>query len=188
MTKRAIAYTSDIILGNTGEIIERAFQRKRIEQYAAENGVEIVAWFEDEAYNENIFARPRVKEMLEYREPYELVLVERTWAISRKWKEIRAMMQVLESKHARVEATTTLWDCVSQMARNYYRPAQRKVESPSYALEAERERESATIDLVKTYGRQGGKAVDRYVNVIVKPGAVKPKVRRPNRLAFQRIS
>jgi hypothetical protein len=186
MEKKAIAYTSDIMLGNTGEIIERAFQRKRIEEYAKENDIKVVAWFEDETYNENLFSRPKIKELVAYTESYDLVLVERTWAISRKWKEVRSLMRVLENKKARMEATTTLWDCISQMARNYYRPLRHAGELPACALEAE-EGTPTSINLVETYGRAAAKNEGRYVNVVVEPNRSKVKVRRPSQLAFERM-
>jgi tRNA(Ile)-lysidine synthase TilS/MesJ len=188
MTKRAIAYTSDVILGNTGEIIEREFQRERIEAYAKENEIEIVAWFEDAMYSENLFTRPKVREMLTYTEPYELVLVERTWAISRKWKEVRALLRVLEIKNVQMEATTTLWDCVSQMTRNYFRPARRKVELPVCAVDARRTEQPAAINLVETYGRSKSKNRDRYANIVVQHKRPKNTVRRPQHLVFQKIS
>jgi hypothetical protein len=185
MEKKAIAYTSDIILGNTGEIIERDFQKKRIEEYAKENNIKVVAWFEDDVYNENPIARPKVQALAAFKEPYDLVLVERTWAISRKWKEIRAFMELVANKNARMEATTTLWDCVSQMARNYYRPARKGMVVPACALEAE-EGAPASINLVETYGRAAAKNGGRFVNVVVEPTRAKAKVRRPNQLAFDR--
>jgi tRNA(Ile)-lysidine synthase TilS/MesJ len=188
MTKRAIAYTSDIILGNTGEIIEREFQRKRIEAYAEENEIEIVAWFEDATYTENLFTRPKVKEMLTYTEPYELVLVERTWAISRKWKEVRTLLRILEIKNVQMEAATTLWDCVSQMTRNYYRPARRKVELPVCVVDAQRTEAPAAINLVETYGRSKHKNRDRYANIVVQHNRPKNAVRRPQHLVFQKTS
>jgi len=153
MEKKAIAYTSDIILGNTGEVIEREFQKKRIEEYAKENHITIAAWFEEEAYNDTLFARPKIRELVAYKEPYDLVLVERTWALSRRWTEIKAFIKVLEANNGRMECATTLWDCVSQMARNYYRPAGKRVEMAACALEAQEAAAPASINLV---GRTGG--------------------------------
>jgi len=184
MEKKAIAYTSDIILGNSGEIIERAFQRKRIEEYAKENNIKVVAWFEDEAYNENLFARHSIQALLACKEACDLVLVERTWALSRKWKEIRSFMKVLGDKKVRLETTTTLWDCVSQMARNYYRPLRHPAFQPACSS-AENDGPAESINLVETYGRAAAKN-DRYVNVVMAPDRAKVKVRRPSQLAFER--
>jgi hypothetical protein len=183
MEKKAIAYTSDVILGNSGEIIERVFQRKRIEEYAKENNIKVVDWFEDEAYNENLFARPNIQALIACKEAYDVVLVERTWALSRRWKEIRAFMKVLEDKKVRLEATTTLWDCVSQMARSYYRPLRHPAGRPTCSL-VETEGAAESINLVETYGRAATKN-DRYVNVVVAPDHEKVRVRRPAQLAFE---
>jgi hypothetical protein len=185
MEKKAIAYTSDIILGNTGLVIERAFQKKRIEEYAKENNIEIVAWFEEEAYHENPFDRPKIQAIMGYKEPYDLLLVERTWAISRRWREVRALLKATENKKARVEATTTLWDCVSQMARTYYRPNRRGAEMPTCMLEAN-EGAPTSINLVETYGRAASKNAGRFVHVAVEPNRTH-KVRRPSQLAFEHI-
>jgi hypothetical protein len=184
MEKRAIAYTSDIILGNSGEIIESAFQKKRIEEYAKENNIKVVAWFEDEAYNENLVARPEIQSLIAYEDPYELVLVERTWALSRRWKEIRALMNVLDNKKVRIEATTTLWDCVSQMARSYYRPLRHPGEMPTCAL-AEEEGAPTSVNLVETYGRSAAINRGRQAEVVKAPAHTKVKVRRPAQLAFE---
>ena len=188
MTKRAIAYISDIILGNTGVIIEREFQSERIKAYAKENEIEVVAWFEDATYSENLFTRPKVGEMLRYTEPYEMVLVERTWAISRKWREVRTLLRILETKKVQMKAATTLWDCVSQMTRNYYRPARRKVESPVCVVDARTTEEPAAINLVEAYGRSRRKNKDKYANIIVRHSHRKNTVRRPQHLVFQKTS
>jgi hypothetical protein len=176
MEKKAIAYTADIVLANTGWVIEREFQKKRIEEYAKENNIKIVAWFEEEAYHENPFLRPKLQELIGYTEPYDMVLVERTWAISRRFREIKGLMKLVENKKAKVEATTRLWDCVSQMARHYYH---RGTPMPACALAA-REGAPTSINLVETYGRFAAR------------NAVKPnqayKVRRPAQLAFANLT
>jgi hypothetical protein len=182
MEKRAIAYTSDIMLGNSGEIIDRSFQRKRIEQYAKENTVNIVAWFEDEVYDE-LFARPKINELLAYAEPYDLLLVERTWAISRKWLELRALIKALEPKKVRLEATTTLWDCVSQMARDFYRPAGKRNPLPVCVPNAEEEGRPTSINLVETYGRTA-KSVERHIDVVIEANPSSAKIRRPKQVVL----
>jgi hypothetical protein len=122
MEKKAIAYTANIVVGNTGIVIEPALERKRIEEYAKENHITIVAWFEEEACGGNPLERPKLKEALACNEPHELVLMERVSAISRKWKEIRTVLAMLAANNVRVECATKLWDCISMMARYYNRP------------------------------------------------------------------
>jgi hypothetical protein len=112
---------SDIILGRSGEVISRESQKALIAQYAKENDVEVVAWFEDEVYAENILARPGIKSLLACELPAEMILVERTWCLSRKWEELSGFLQTAEERGRRVESATMLWDCCSQQARWFYR-------------------------------------------------------------------
>ncbi|MCZ7586669.1 MAG: recombinase family protein [Deltaproteobacteria bacterium] len=118
--KTAAAYVSDIILGRTGDVIGRESQKELIKQYAAENGIDIVAWFEDDLYNEDVLSRPGVQELLANRDQYQLVLVERVWALSRLWSVCERFFEELERADLRLESATTMWDCVSQMARRRF--------------------------------------------------------------------
>ena len=115
--KKAIAYTSDIIAGRSGEVINRAYQKELISQFAKENGIEVVAWFEDEGYNEEILTRPGIKAMLAYKNPYDMVLVERVWALSRNIGMLSGFIKVLVEKKAMLAAAIYLWDAASQMVR-----------------------------------------------------------------------
>jgi DNA invertase Pin-like site-specific DNA recombinase len=121
MSQKAIAYVSDILLGKTGEIIDRQAQKAAILRHAVENDIEIVAWFQDEVYAEDILSRPGVQAMMACDLPCDRVLVDRVWAFSRSWKELRSFLGTLEAKGKRVESCTLLWDCVSQQARWFYR-------------------------------------------------------------------
>lgn len=121
MATKAIAYVSDIILGRTGEVISREAQKELIRQYAQESDIEIVAWFEDEIYQENILARPGIMKLLASTESCDTVLVERVWSLSRKSEDLRGFLKALDAKGKKLQSTSILWDCVSQMARWYYR-------------------------------------------------------------------
>jgi len=50
-----------------------------------------------------------------------MILVERTWCLSRKWEELSGFLQTAEERGRRVESATMLWDCCSQQARWFYR-------------------------------------------------------------------
>lgn len=117
MSHKAIAYTSDIIIGRTGGVVSRREQRAAIEQHAKDSGIEIVAWFEDDVYVPELMNRPGVKAMLAFDGAYDSVLVERVHSLSGKWPELRRFLDVLERKAVKLEATSLRWDCVSQMAR-----------------------------------------------------------------------
>jgi len=118
--KTAIAYTSDIILGRTGDVISRESQKDLIKKYAARKDIEVVAWYEDEMYNEDIMSRSGVKGLLDHKGDYDMILVERVWSLSRVWPALQRFFEVLDRKGIRLESATTMWDCVSQMARRRF--------------------------------------------------------------------
>ena len=122
MAKKAIAYVSDVIIGRTGEVISRGFQKEAISKYAAEKGIEVVAWFEDSAYNEELMARPGIKAMMAYAGEYDAVVVERVWSLARKVSNLENLFRTLERKKVKLEAATLLWDCVSQQVRRRFEP------------------------------------------------------------------
>ena len=119
MSRKAIAYVSDVILGRTGEVIRRSAQRELLRQYAEENDIEIVAWFEDEVYNEDILSRPGIQQLLGCEKECDCVLVERVWALSRQWPMLRGFLKALELHGRQLESATLLWDCVSQQCRKF---------------------------------------------------------------------
>lgn len=120
MSKKAIAYVSDIILGRTGEVISKAYQKQEIENYAKEKGIEIIKWFEDDIYNEDVISRPAVQDILSFDQEYDVILVERIWAFSRKWQTLMSLFAELDRRGVKIECATLMWDCVSQMARRRY--------------------------------------------------------------------
>jgi len=149
MSKKAIAYASDIVLGRTGEVIGRGEQKELVRQYAEENGIEIVAWFEDEIYEEKILSRPGIQKLLASCHGCECLLVERVWCLSRSPEEVRAFLKELDRQGVTLESTTVLWDCTSQMARWYYRgdPMSRRVQRPSIEVKPGRIRTSRPATL-----------------------------------------
>jgi len=121
--KKAIAYVNDIILGRTGEVINRSCQVELIAQYAADNEIEIIGWFEDEMYNESVLDRPGIKALLACGNPYDLVLCERVWALSRSMGALEPFFKELDKRGVKLESATTMWDCVSQQCRRRFRGA-----------------------------------------------------------------
>ena len=121
--KKAIAYTSDIILGRTGEVIKRSYQQELVKQYAADNDVEIVAWFEDSMYNEDVLMRPGIQAMLACDKPYDMVICERVWTLSRSMTVLEAFFKELDRRGVTFESATTMWDCVSQKCRRRFNPS-----------------------------------------------------------------
>ncbi len=132
--KRAIAYVSDIILGRTGEVIKRGCQVELIAQYAADNDIEIIGWFEDEMYDEDVLMRPGIQALLGYDKPYDLILCERVWAFSRSMAVLEPFLKELDLRGVRLECSTTLWDCVSQKCRHRFvkaSPAEARTSRPA---------------------------------------------------------
>ncbi len=127
MTRRALAYVSDVILGTTGDVISREVQRQAIRRHASENGIEIVAWFEDEAWSAEVLSRDGIRKLLAA-EACDCLLVERVWSLSRNWSLLEGFMKELRGKGMRLESATLLWDCTSQRARHFY--AEKKPKKP----------------------------------------------------------
>jgi hypothetical protein len=125
--KRAIAYVSDIILGRTGEVIKRSCQVELIAQYAADKDIDIIGWFEDEMYSEEVLSRTGIRALLAYEKPYDLVLCERVWALSRSMAVLEPFFQELDRRAVRLEAATIMWDCVSQQCRHRFSGSRGKV-------------------------------------------------------------
>ena len=121
--KKAIAYVSDIILGRTGEVIKRSCQVELIAQYASDNEIDIIGWFEDEMYNEDVLRRPGIQALLSYDKPYDVVLCERVWALSRSMAVLEPFFKELDRRGVSFEAATTMWDCVSQKCRHRFAPS-----------------------------------------------------------------
>ncbi len=118
--KRAIAYVSDIILGQTGDVIKRSCQVEVISQYAADNDIDIIGWFEDEMYNEDILSRPGIQALLACPKLCDTLLCERVWALSRSMAVLELFFRELDRRGVRLECATTMWDCVSQKCRHRF--------------------------------------------------------------------
>jgi DNA invertase Pin-like site-specific DNA recombinase len=129
--KKAIAYVSDIILGRTGEVIKRSCQVELIAQYAADNDTEIIGWFEDEMYNEDVLMRPGIRALLTCDKPYDLVICERVWALSRSMAALEPFFKQLDRRGVKLESATMMWDCVSQECRRRFRGLARVKSRPA---------------------------------------------------------
>ena len=153
MAKKAIAYVSDIVLGSTGEVIGRDAQKAAIKRHAEDGGYEIVAWYEDDVYAEDVITRPGVQRLLACEEPYDAVLVERVWTFSRHWAVVEPFFKEMQRRGHKVESACTLWDCLSQRSRHYFRdgkraPALQPVPVAVVAAERARVAEPARLNFV----------------------------------------
>jgi len=144
--KKAIAYTSDIILGRTGEVISTSSQKQEIEAYAKANDIEIVGWFEDKMYNEDVMTRTGIQDLLAYEGPCDMVLVERVWSLSRRWPTLEQFYAVLDRKSLKLQSATCMWDCISQMSRRRFDAGLDAVRQPRELVTAD---EAAPVRMKK---------------------------------------
>jgi DNA invertase Pin-like site-specific DNA recombinase len=132
--KKAIAYVSDIILGRTGEVIKRSCQVEILAQYAADNDIDIIGWFEDEMYAEEVLKRPGIQALLACDKPYDMILCERIWSLSRSMSVLEPFFRELDRRGVKVECATTMWDCVSQKCRHRFSAQQKRQAAQPHAV------------------------------------------------------
>jgi DNA invertase Pin-like site-specific DNA recombinase len=113
----AVAYTRDIALAQTGEIIHSSSQVEQIKNFAAENGMEIIAWFTDGVSEADLLKRPGIQALLAYDQPYSRLVCERVWALSRSMAVLEPFIKELDQRGVRLESATPMWDYVSQQCR-----------------------------------------------------------------------
>ncbi len=114
---KAVAYTREIIIAQPGEFIDRAAQTGQVKQFAAENAMEIIAWFTDESEEDNLLKRPGIQALLNCDQSYEVVICERVWVLSRSMAALEPFFKELDRRGAGFESVTSMWDCVSQQCR-----------------------------------------------------------------------
>lgn len=117
----AIAYVSDIPLRNSGIAVSRQEQRRRIEEQALNQGIEIAAFFEDRTPQGPVLDRPGLRAALQFEGQWDALLVERVWCLARGMVELRPLLGLLDRRGARLMAATSLWDVTSQKVRGHYR-------------------------------------------------------------------
>lgn len=116
--KKAVGYVCDIPVAGEEITISREYQRTKIEKYAREHDIDLVAVYEDSEYTDDFVGRPGVKAVLGCCGEVDEVLVERVWCMSRKMKDLKPFMEAVCTKGARLVAASYLWDCVSQQVRH----------------------------------------------------------------------
>lgn len=118
--KKAVGYVCDIPIPRTDIVISKEEQRIRLMKYAQKENIELLCILEDENYTEDIMNRPGLQKALAFEEPYDFLLVERIWAVSRKRKDLEPFLKALDRRQVVLVASSYLWDCVSQMVRHRY--------------------------------------------------------------------
>ena len=120
-TKKAVGYVCDIPIPNTDLVISKEDQRARILKYAQQENIELITIFDDEVFTEDPSYRPGLQKLLNCKECFEMVLVERAWCITRRMKDLKSFIERLDAKNAELVTSSYLWDCVSQHVRHHYR-------------------------------------------------------------------
>ena len=118
--KRAIGYVCEIPIPGTDEVISKEDQRIRMMKFVQKENIDLICIYEDDAYGEDFANRPGIKKAMSCPEDYDLILVERVWAISRKRKDLEPFLKELDRKNVQLVASSYLWDCVSQQVRHRY--------------------------------------------------------------------
>jgi hypothetical protein len=102
-------------------MIPRGTQKDLLKRFAAENEVEIVAWFEDEMCEENLLKRPGIQALLAYGGPFDVVICGRVWALSRSMTVLQPFFEELDRRGVGLETAESMWDCVSQQCRRRFK-------------------------------------------------------------------
>lgn len=118
--KKAIGYVCEIPVAGWDLVISKKDQRLRILKHVEKENLELVCIYEDDCFTENVMDRPGVNRILHCKEEFDVVLVERVWALSRKMKELKPFIAELQARNVPLVATSYLWDCVSQQVRHRY--------------------------------------------------------------------
>jgi DNA invertase Pin-like site-specific DNA recombinase len=117
--KRAIGYVCEIPVPGTDMVISKNSQLERIRNYAAKEGIELAAIYEDSTWTDDFSTWPGVQMLLDAPN-YDCVLVERVWCFSRNMSDLKPFITELEKNNHELVASTCLWDCVSQQIRHRY--------------------------------------------------------------------
>jgi DNA invertase Pin-like site-specific DNA recombinase len=118
--KKAIGYVCDIPIKGTTEVISKEDQLVRLIKHAEKENLNLVCVYEDEAYTEDFLGRAGVKKILDAGEPFDVLLVERVWCLSRSKRRLEPFLKELDNRKVELATTSYLWDCVSQQIRHRY--------------------------------------------------------------------
>ena len=117
MMTKAVAYSIAMLCTESGDVIARGVQEERVKRFAADNGIEIVGWFEDETGEMDILKRPGIQAIFACGRQFDVVLCERAWVFSRSMADLEPFFQELDRRGLKLQSSTLLWDRVSQQCR-----------------------------------------------------------------------
>jgi DNA invertase Pin-like site-specific DNA recombinase len=139
----AIVYVCTIPVAGTDMVISKEDQLARIKKYAEKENIEIAAVIEDDNFSKDFANRPGIQKVLNYDGRYDILLVERIWALGRRMRELVPFMEGLEKRGIELRASSCLWDCVSQQVRHRYMGALAQKQKDAAKSQAESKRGKA---------------------------------------------
>ena len=117
--RRAIGYVCEIPIPGTDMVITKEDQLARLLKYAEKENIDLVEVYHD-SFSPNFTERAGVQKILNSKEGFDCVLVDRVWCFSRKMAELKPFLEQIEAKNAQLVSASCLWDCVSQQVRHRY--------------------------------------------------------------------
>jgi len=117
---KAIAYVNDPVFGPQGDALGVGRQTEAIKKYAADNGLEIIAWFEDQAPHNDVLTRPGIRRLLAFDQPYERIICAQIKAVSNSLAGLRPFFEELDLRGVRLDPAVSQWDLVSQLSRRRF--------------------------------------------------------------------
>ena len=118
--KKAVGYVCEVRIPGTDLTISKEDQRARILKHVQKENIDLVCIYEDDDPEVEVLDRPGIREVIDREEPFDFLLVERVWAISRKRQALEPLLRILDRRGVEVQASSYLWDCVSQQVRHRY--------------------------------------------------------------------
>ncbi|NLT65873.1 MAG: recombinase family protein [Acidobacteria bacterium] len=112
---RAVAYTCDMVHVG-GCVIDCRRQTDALAAYAAENNIEIGAWFTDEQTTIDPLERPGIRALLSWKQPYEKVLCERIGVLGASIAALDPFLKELDRIGVILEPAVA-WDHLAQLCR-----------------------------------------------------------------------
>lgn len=112
---KALAYVCDVIYAG-GVKSDCRRQKDLLQQFAANNEIEIVEWFADAPGGE-LLKKPGIGALLDYRGMHEAVVCESVWVFGGSIRAFVPLLKKLRDRNVSLEMAISRWDVVSQQCR-----------------------------------------------------------------------
>jgi len=95
-------------------------QKKKIEEYARDNGLELTGTYEDMSSDEPVLRRPAITGILSSEKTAGVLLVDSVCYVARNHVEMREFLEALDAEGMKLETASFLMDKLSQFVRRWY--------------------------------------------------------------------